>query len=150
MGMKKSKMEIVHGLRIEHVWDLWRKVKPMARSIESGEGTLIFDDTIQEKVWTDDNKLICWPFINASRTAYAELRQWRGATALRSVNNYWLGTKTMWIGKAFDQLNAVTTVPASSTPGGGAPGETPLNLFPTNMQINENSIINTANSKQGI
>jgi hypothetical protein len=40
--------------------DLWRQVKPMVRSIESDEGVLIFDDTIQEKTWTDESELICW------------------------------------------------------------------------------------------
>lgn len=29
--------------------DLWRQVKAMVRSVQSDEGVLIFDDTIQEK-----------------------------------------------------------------------------------------------------
>jgi len=40
--------------------DLWQHVKPMVRSVENGDGVLIFDDTIQEKAWTDENELMCW------------------------------------------------------------------------------------------
>ena len=32
------------------------------RKIESEEGCLIFDDTIQEKEWTDENEVMCWHF----------------------------------------------------------------------------------------
>jgi len=37
------------------------------RSIESGEGVLIFDDTIQEKAWTDESDLMCWHHDHLSR-----------------------------------------------------------------------------------
>jgi hypothetical protein len=40
--------------------DLWRIVKPMVRQIESPAGVLIFDDSIEEKPYTDENDLICW------------------------------------------------------------------------------------------
>ena len=40
--------------------DLWKEVKPIAKKIQSEEGFLIFDDTIQEKAWTDENEIICW------------------------------------------------------------------------------------------
>ncbi len=40
--------------------DLWRKVKPLVRKIESPDGVLIFDDTIEEKPYTDENEIICW------------------------------------------------------------------------------------------
>ena len=43
--------------------DLWEQVKPIVRQIEDEEGYLIFDDTIQEKAWTDENEIICWHFI---------------------------------------------------------------------------------------
>ena len=33
--------------------DLWLQVKAMVREVENAEGVLIFDDTIQEKAWTD-------------------------------------------------------------------------------------------------
>ena len=40
--------------------DLWRIVKPMIRQLESPQGVLIFDDSIEEKPYTDENDLICW------------------------------------------------------------------------------------------
>ena len=41
---------------------LWLKVKKVVRQIESNEGCLIFDDSIQEKKWTDENDIICWHY----------------------------------------------------------------------------------------
>ena len=41
---------------------LWLKVKKVIREIESDEGCLIFDDSIQEKKWTDENDIICWHY----------------------------------------------------------------------------------------
>jgi SRSO17 transposase len=41
---------------------LWRQVKSMVRSVENEEGVLIFDDTIQEKAWTDESELMCWHY----------------------------------------------------------------------------------------
>ena len=37
---------------------LWEQVKPMVRAMEQQDGVLIFDDTIQEKPYTDENELI--------------------------------------------------------------------------------------------
>jgi len=42
--------------------ELWLLVKPTVRSTESEDGVLIFDDTIQEKPWTDENEIITWHF----------------------------------------------------------------------------------------
>lgn len=42
--------------------DLWRVVKPLVRQIESVEGVLIFDDSIEEKPYTDENEIICWHY----------------------------------------------------------------------------------------
>lgn len=42
--------------------DLWRKVKPLVRKIQSPEGVLIVDDTIEEKPYTDENEIVCWHF----------------------------------------------------------------------------------------
>lgn len=42
--------------------DLWLKVKPTVRKIESEDGCLIFDDSIQEKKWTDESNIMCWHF----------------------------------------------------------------------------------------
>ena len=42
--------------------DLWLQVKSTVREIEQPDAVLIFDDTIQEKPWTDESELICWHF----------------------------------------------------------------------------------------
>ena len=39
---------------------LWQEVKPLVRQHESEEACLIFDDTILNKPYTDENDLICW------------------------------------------------------------------------------------------
>ena len=41
---------------------LWRQVKKTVREVEREDGVLIFDDTIQEKPYTDENELVCWHF----------------------------------------------------------------------------------------
>lgn len=41
---------------------LWQLVKPTVRKIESEDGILIVDDTIEEKPYTDENELITWHF----------------------------------------------------------------------------------------
>ena len=46
--------------------DLWLQVKAMVRAVQSAEGVLIFDDTIQEKAWTDESELMCWHFDHCS------------------------------------------------------------------------------------
>ena len=40
--------------------DLWHHVKPLVRSMQSSDGVLIFDDTIEEKPYTDENDIVCW------------------------------------------------------------------------------------------
>ena len=40
--------------------DLWLQVKETVRSVESDDGVLIFDDTVEEKQWTDENEIITW------------------------------------------------------------------------------------------
>ena len=46
--------------------DLWQQVKSTVRSIENIDGVLIFDDTIQEKAWTDESELMCWHYDHCS------------------------------------------------------------------------------------
>ncbi len=46
--------------------DLWRTVKPTVRQVEREDGVLIFDDTIQEKNWTDESELMCWHYDHCS------------------------------------------------------------------------------------
>jgi hypothetical protein len=40
--------------------DLWQLVKPYQRKIQSSNGVLIIDDSIEEKPYTDENDIICW------------------------------------------------------------------------------------------
>ena len=41
---------------------LWKEVKPTVRQVECEDVCLIFDDTIQEKQWTDENEIMCWHY----------------------------------------------------------------------------------------
>jgi len=41
---------------------LWRLVKPLARQVESEDGVLVIDDTIEEKPYTDESELVCWHY----------------------------------------------------------------------------------------
>ena len=41
---------------------LWLQVKSTVRQVEREEGVLIFDDTIQEKPYTDENEVMCWHY----------------------------------------------------------------------------------------
>lgn len=54
--------EITRLLRSERATGkhLWLYVKPFVRTIESKEGVLIIDDSIEEKAYTDENEIICW------------------------------------------------------------------------------------------
>lgn len=45
--------------------DLWRIVKPMVRQVQSDDGFLIIDDSIEEKPYTDENDIICWHYDHA-------------------------------------------------------------------------------------
>ena len=40
--------------------DLWQMVKPLVRPLQSEDAVLIFDDSIEEKLYTDASELICW------------------------------------------------------------------------------------------
>lgn len=40
--------------------DLWHLVKPLVRPIQSEDAVLIVDDSIEEKLYTDESELICW------------------------------------------------------------------------------------------
>ena len=44
---------------------LWRLVKPLIRQLENDDGVLIFDDSIAEKPYTDENDLISWHWDHA-------------------------------------------------------------------------------------
>lgn len=42
--------------------DLWQFVKPLVREIETQDGCLILDDSIEEKPYTDENEIVCWHY----------------------------------------------------------------------------------------
>lgn len=42
--------------------DLWKIAKPFSQSILDEDGTIIIDDSIEEKPYTDENELISWHF----------------------------------------------------------------------------------------
>jgi hypothetical protein len=42
--------------------DLWKLVKPTIRQIETDDGVLALDDTIEEKPYTDENDIIAWHY----------------------------------------------------------------------------------------
>ncbi len=42
--------------------DLWSQVKPTVPKVESDEGVVIFDDTVQENPYTDENEVMCWHY----------------------------------------------------------------------------------------
>ncbi len=46
--------------------DYWRVVKPLVRQIESPDGVLIVDDSIEAKPHTDENDIICWHYDHVS------------------------------------------------------------------------------------
>ena len=41
---------------------LWELIKSTVREIQSEEGVIIIDDTIEEKPITDENEIICWHY----------------------------------------------------------------------------------------
>ena len=42
--------------------DLWQTVKPAIRKIETEDGVVVFDDTIVEKEYTDENDIVAWHY----------------------------------------------------------------------------------------
>lgn len=41
---------------------LWHLVKPIIREVSMEEGILVFDDSISEKPYTEENELVCWHY----------------------------------------------------------------------------------------
>jgi hypothetical protein len=52
--------------------NLCQQVKSTVSSIEHDNGVLIFEGTIQEKVWTDESELVCWHFDHCSGRTQAQ------------------------------------------------------------------------------
>ena len=45
--------------------DLWRTVKSFVREVQSEQGVLILDHSIEEKPYTDENEIVCWHYDHA-------------------------------------------------------------------------------------
>ncbi len=42
--------------------ELWQTVKTFVRKVQSEEGVVIIDDSIEEKPYTDENDIVCWHY----------------------------------------------------------------------------------------
>ena len=64
LGGKLSHDKITRFLSEEPLTekDLWKKTKKLVRSFEEDNACLIFDDTITEKPYMDENDIICWHY----------------------------------------------------------------------------------------
>ena len=52
---------------------LWKEVKSVVRDVEKPDGVIILDDTIQEKIYTDENDIISWHFDHCTGKSVKEL-----------------------------------------------------------------------------
>ena len=66
--------------------DLWKVVKATIRQIETDDGVLCLDDTIEEKQYTDENDIIAWHFDHVFG------RNVKGVNILNLVYHNQLGT----------------------------------------------------------
>ena len=57
-------------------------MKPLIRKVEQEDGILIFDDTIEEKPYTDENEIVCWHF------DHAQNRSVKGINILSALVRY--------------------------------------------------------------
>ena len=48
--------------------DLWRVVKPYVRQVQSPDGIMVIDDSIEEKPYTDENDIVSWHYDHAHGT----------------------------------------------------------------------------------
>lgn len=55
--------------RLKTSADLWRIVKPLLRQVESSDGVIIIDDSIEEKPYTDENEQVAWYFDSSKNRA---------------------------------------------------------------------------------
>lgn len=66
--------------------DFWKLVKPVIRQIETDDGVISLDDTIQEKTYTDENEIITWHYDHVFG------RNVKGVNILNAVYNSERGT----------------------------------------------------------
>ena len=94
--------------------DLWRMVKPLIRQVESPAGVLIFDDSIEEKPYTDENDLVCWHWDHSKE------RHVKGINFLTAF----YATETVSLPVAFDLV--AKTEPYTDAKTGKAKRRSPL------------------------
>jgi hypothetical protein len=94
--------------------DLWRMVKPLIRQVESPAGVLIFDDSIEEKPYTDENDLVCWHWDHSKE---------RHVKGINFLTAYY-ATETVSLPVAFDLV--AKTEPYTDAKTGKAKRRSPL------------------------
>lgn len=57
-------------------------MKSTVRQLEQETGCLIFDDTVQEKAWTDENEILCWHYDHSKGRAV------KGMNLLNALYHY--------------------------------------------------------------
>jgi len=82
--------------------DLWKISKKIIREIESADGVIAIDDSIEEKPYTDENELICWHY------DHSKARSVKGInflTALYSSRNIKIPVAYDLVKKTGERLN---------------------------------------------
>lgn len=80
--------------------DLWIAVKQFVRKIETKEGVLILDDTIEEKPYMDENDMICWHHDHCQKRTLKGINQLTALYYSKQVSlpvGYEIITKTKWV-----------------------------------------------------
>ena len=57
-----TRLPVFYRVRNTHRKTYGYKSKETVRKVEREDGVLIFDDTIQEKPYTDENEIMCWHY----------------------------------------------------------------------------------------
>lgn len=80
--------------------DLWNLVKPLLRKVESEDGVIILDDSIEEKPYTDENEIICWHWDHCFKRALKGVNQMTALYYNNAVSipvTFELIRKTKWV-----------------------------------------------------
>lgn len=80
--------------------DLWLSVKKFVREIETKQGVLILDDTVEEKPYMDENDIICWHHDHCQKRTIKGVNQLTALYYSKQVSlpvGYEIIDKTKWI-----------------------------------------------------
>jgi Transposase DDE domain len=83
--------------------DLWIAVKKFVRQIQTTEGVLILDDTIEEKAYMEENDIICWHHDHCQKRTLKGINQLTAIYYSQQVSlpvGYEIVTKTKWVKEA--------------------------------------------------